>query len=192
MLSENPAELFPHFSPTENSPPVPEALGEIVLAAERPYLSAAGPTWPLRGSFRVPNAGGENEDVLHRVVLAVTSGASYVTRARHAFREAVLFDGDVTASATDVAGYFNANLADLFDFRNRQETFHLVASIGTCTAPLLTCEVEFPWLAPPRAEPAEPGDDGGRGAEPELEEEEEPEEEEDDSWLVDEDPGVLG
>lgn len=175
-------ELLPHFRQTERSPRLPETPGGILLAAEPPRASSAGPFWVLRGSFRIADAGVADESVLGKIVLALTSGASHVTLARHAVGETVIFPEDVIVSQTEIAGYFNVNLPDLFEFTNRREAFHIVASIGAHTSEVLTCEVEFPWVDWPVASPPETAD---------LEAEEEGEEDEagdDDSWMVDEDP----
>ncbi len=176
------AEILPHFSRTARSPAIPESAGRIILSTETPRLTAAGPCWPLRGSFRVAYAGGAADpSVLHRIVVALTSDASHVTVARHAARDSVLFDGDVVVGTGDVSGYFNVDLADLFVFTNRQDTFHIIASIGTDASDVLTCAVQFPWIESPRAEPI-PADSAGPEDESEGEDEDD-----DDSWMVDED-----
>jgi hypothetical protein len=113
--------------------------------------------------------------------LALTSGASHGTQAHHALGEVVLFGGDVAGSGSEVTGFFNVDLADLFELSNRQESFHIVASIGTCTSDVLTCDAEFPWIEAARAEPVTEED----AADEEEEEEEDEEEDDDDSWMVD-------
>jgi len=178
-------EILPHFRETARSPEIPETAGGIALVAEAPRESPAGPTWPLRGTFRMPGGGDTGGAILRRLVLALTSGASHVTQAGHALGDVVLFDGDVAGTGTDVTGFFNVDLADLFELSNRQEIFHIIASIGTHTSDVLTCEVEFPWIEAPRAEPAAKDDDV---EEEEEEDEAEEEEDDDDSWMVDDDP----
>jgi hypothetical protein len=178
-------EILPNFSETARSPRIPERPGEIVLAVEAPRESRDGPVWPLRGSFRMPAGADSGESLLRRVVLALTSGASHVTQARHAFGNVVLFGADVTGAGSDLTGFFNVDLADLFELSHRRETFHIVASIGTHTSDVLTCDAEFPWIEAPRAEPLA---EEAASEEDEDEDDEEDEEEDDDSWMVDDDP----
>jgi len=175
-------EILPHFRETARSPEIPKTAGRIVLAAEAPRVTPEGPVWPLRGSFRMPGGEEAGESLLRRIVLALTSGASHVTQARHALGEVVLFGGDVAGSGSEVTGFFNIDLADLFELSNRQETFHIVASIGTRTSDVLTCDAEFSWIEVPRAEPVTEEDAADE------DEEEEEDEEDDDSWMVDDDP----
>lgn len=193
-------ELLPHFARVEGSPAPPDAVGGIRLAADRPRTTPEGPVWALRGSFRVaPGRGGPQQETLRRLVLVVTSDASHVTWARHALLDAALFGPDVKGSPTDVTGFFNLNLADLFEFENRAETFHIVASIGGDISAVLTCTVELPWIDWPRPVPPPPPrdaeaeekdedeDDDDPGG-PEDAEDDEDLDEDDDSWMIDEEP----
>ncbi len=183
---QSPAEVLPGFLKTEASPAIPDAVGGIALVAEPPRLSATGPTWPLRGCFRVARAGAADASVLRRLVIALTSDASHVTQARHAVADAALFGGDVKVGANDVTGYFNVDLADLFALAHKQETFHIVASIGADASDVLTCKVEFPWIDWPQVGPTQAAKD-----EAEMEDQEDAEDEgDDDSWMVDEDQEI--
>ncbi|MGD8377135.1 MAG: hypothetical protein PVF68_13450 [Acidobacteriota bacterium] len=192
-------ELLPHFVRVESSPPLPDTVGGIRLAADPPRSMPEGPVWALRGSFRVaPARGTAQQETLRRLVLAVTSDASHVTRARHALLDAALFGPDVKGSPADISGFFSLNLADLFEFENRSETFHLVASIGGNISDVLTCTVELPWVDWPRAVPPPPPkeaaaeeegeeDDDDPGG-PEDADDDEDLDEDDDSWMIDEEP----
>jgi hypothetical protein len=122
--------------------------------------------------------------VLLRIVVSLTDLSAHEVRARHAFRDELLFTEDVQVEGALVSGDFHVDLLRLFALDVPHETYFVSASIGDDVSPIVRCTCHMPWLAPPD-EPWAADTGSSADSSDEKKKDDEAEEEDDDrSWMV--------
>jgi len=131
----------PDFAPRAGSPD--RALGNavgIAIALPERHRPGSGPL-PVQGVFRLPKA--EAAEVrgscLNAVVVLVRQPIAGVCNPGQG---ALLFDDDLVDEGATVKGYFNLDLADVFDVSAQPGSYRVSASILHHLSEVHTVEVE--------------------------------------------------
>jgi hypothetical protein len=182
-------EPLPHFRRRASDPALPPGSVGVLVFTSGVDTSSGARSWPLRGCFRVPRAdgGAEPQAALQRIVVSLTDLSAHEVRARHAFRDELLFTEDVQVEGALVSGDFHVDLLRLFELDVPNETYFVSASIGDDVSPIVRCSCHMPWLAPPPDEPLAADTGSSEASSKDEDDKADAEEEEDDDdrrWMI--------